>query len=89
MKTINLIIKILISALFVACQQAILILSGILLLRDGHLNFAIVLWILCLPMLYLNYQTVKMVFKYGVINFITANADTSEIDVKVEDRWYN
>lgn len=69
------------SIVFVLFQQALIILVGLLVFDKHNETFAYVIWSLCLPLLYLNYLTVKLVFKYGIIDFITINSDTSEIDV--------
>ena len=78
-----------VATILVLLQQAIVIFIGLLVYDASNLFWGVLVWLLCFPMIYLNYHTYKYIFKFGFINFITINADTSEIDVKVEDRWYN
>ena len=89
MKTIKFLIRIIIAILFIIFQQAFIIGIGLLVYAQSSETFGIVIWFLCLPMLYINYKTYKYVMKFGFIDFITINADTSEIDVKKGKRWYD
>ena len=73
----------------VICQQALLIGLGILVYANGIAWLAIGIWLLCLPMLYINKQTYAYVLKNGFFNFMALNADTSELDVPKEKRFIN
>jgi len=86
MKALLKIVNIIIALFFIILQQYVLIGIGLLVYDSGHLFYAILVWLLCIPMIYLNMATWKYIHQYGLIAFITVNADTSEIDVKPEDR---
>ncbi|MEM7163155.1 MAG: hypothetical protein AAF487_12030 [Bacteroidota bacterium] len=75
--------------ILVILQQGLLIVLGILSYAQNINVLAIVFWSLCLPMVYVNYQTYKLILKHGIINFTTMNSDTSEIDVPKGNRWYD
>jgi hypothetical protein len=70
-------------------QQTFVVGLGFLVYIQNSEVIGIVIWFLCLPMLYFNYKTYQLIMKYGLINFITMNADTSEIDVEKGKRWYD
>jgi len=88
MKTLRLIFRIITAIIFIIAQHALVIGLGILIYSTSGIYWGIVIWCLSIPMLWLNYWTWKYVMKYGVILFYTANRDTSEIDVKPENRPY-
>ncbi|NNK81789.1 MAG: hypothetical protein HKO92_01575 [Flavobacteriaceae bacterium] len=89
MKTLKTIIRLLAAVILIAFQQALIIGIGFLVYVENSNTIGILIWLLCLPMLYLNYKTYKYVMKYGFINFMTINADTSDIDVPKGKRWYD
>ena len=89
MKTIKFLIQLIVIIILIAFQQAFIIGIGFLVYAESSETVGIVIWFLCLPMLYINYQTYKYIMKHGVINFMTINADTSEIDVPKVKRWYD
>ncbi len=89
MKNIALVFRFLSALIMVIFQQGLIIGIGFLIYAQSSLVVAIIVWCLCIPMLYVNYKTYKYVMKYGVINFVTMNADTSEIDVPKGKRWYD
>lgn len=76
-----------ISALFICILQQGFILFMAILLADVHLALGIGVALLCIPMFKMNKLTYRYILKYGLIRTFSANADTSEIDVKKEDRW--
>lgn len=78
-----------VSVIVIVAQQSFVIGLGFLLYNQEHTIWAILAWLLAIPMIWVNYWTVKYLFKYGFILFITANADTSEIDIPKEKRPYN
>jgi len=79
-----------ITALFyIVLQQGFVVGLGYILYAQVELYWAVIVWLLCIPMFWVNKWTWLYVTKYGVINFMTANSDTSEIDVPPGDRWYN
>lgn len=80
--------NILAAIFFMVLQQCLVIGIGILVLDSSGLEYAIIVWMLSIPMIYLNIATWKYMMKYGLISFLTANSDTSEIDVKPEERPY-
>ena len=89
MKTVTLIFRFLVSIITVIFQQALIIGIGFLVYAQSSQSVAIVIWCLCIPMLYLNYKTYKHIMKFGLINTMTMNADTSELDVPKGERWYD
>lgn len=89
MKTTAFIFRLIVIALLILFQQGLIFVIGFLVFTQGSTIGAIVVWLLAIPMLYLNYKTYRLIMKYGIINFITVNADTSEIDVPKGDRWYD
>lgn len=78
-----------IAFVIVIMQQLLLIAFGLLAYDQERFLWAVVIWSLCIPMVYLNKWTIKLVMKYGIINFFTMNADTSELDVPQGARWYD
>ncbi|MFY0643959.1 MAG: hypothetical protein JXR19_05795 [Bacteroidia bacterium] len=82
-------INFIIAIIFCIAQQAFLILMGVVVYYQGPLFLAIIFWSLCLPMLKVNRLTIRYMMRFGFINFITMNADTSQIDVKKGERWYD
>ncbi len=89
MKILTFIVRILVITILVIFEQGLVIGIGILVYAQSSLAMAVVIWCLCIPMLYINYQTYKLIMKHGIINFMTMNADTSEIDVPKGKRWYD
>lgn len=89
MQIFHLILNFVGAIIAISFQQGLLIGLGIIIYGQHGLIWGILIWILTIPMLYFNYWTWKYVFRYGVIKFITANADTSEIDVLPEHKPYN
>ena len=89
MKILILLFRIIVIIILIVFQQVFIIGIGFLVYDKSSETVGIVIWFLCLPMLYINYQTYKYIMKHGVINFITINADTSEIDVSKGKRWYD
>lgn len=89
MKVLIFIIRFITSIFIIVLQQALIIGISFLVYAQSSTTIGIVLAFLCLPMLYVNYETYKHIMKYGLINFITINADTSEIDVPKGKRWYD
>ena len=89
MEVIKWIVNLIVAAICVVFQQAFVIFLGVLVYDATSLAWGILIWLLCVPMLWLNYYTIQYIFKYGIINFMTMNADTSEIDVDKQNRWYN
>lgn len=82
------IIQFLYATILVIFQQGLVVLLGLLAYDYLGMVWGIIIWLLFIPMLYLNYWTYRYVFKHGVILFMTANADTSEIDVPPENNPY-
>ncbi len=82
-------VRIMAILLFVVLQQAMVVSIGFILYATEHLVWGIVIWTLCIPMVYVNFYTCRYIMKYGFINFITMNADTSQIDVPRGMRWYD
>lgn len=82
------IIQFLFATVLVIFQQGLGFVFGLLAYDYAGLFWGIVVWLLFIPMLYLNYWTYRYVFKHGIILFMTANADTSEIDIHPEDNPY-
>jgi len=78
----------LVAIILVLLQQGLVIFTGIVAL-ESSLTIGIVIFLICIPMLWVNKMTWKYIHKYGVINFNTINADTSEIDVPKGKRWYD
>lgn len=70
-------------------QQGLIVAIGFFIYAQSSLTIAVLVWCLCIPMLYVNYKTYKHVMKYGFINTMTMNADTSDIDVPKGKRWYD
>ena len=87
MKTLIFIFRIMVIIILIVFQQVFIIGIGLLVYTKSSEIVGIVIWFLCLPMLYINHQTYKYIMKHGFINFITINADTSEIDVPKGKRW--
>ena len=87
MKTLIFIFRIMVIIILIVFQQVFIIGIGLLVYAKSSETLGMVIWFLCLPMLYINYQTYKYIMKHGFINFITINADTSEIDVPKGKRW--
>lgn len=86
--TLKLLVRSVCAALLIVLQQAILLALGLIAAEFSFL-VAVIIFALCLPMIYINKLTWQYVRKYGVINFYTMNADTSEIDVPKGNRWYD
>lgn len=74
--------------LLIAFQQGLIILFGVMFIRHSIIVGSVI-FLLCLPMLWLNKMTWKYIRKYGTINFIAINSDTSEIDIEKGRRWYD
>jgi len=88
MKILTKIFNILSAIIFILFQQGIIFVVGLIVYAQSNLFWGIVIWLLSIPMIYINIQTWKGVMKYGVILFITANSDTSSIDIKSENNPY-
>lgn len=82
------IIQFIYATILVVFQQGLVVLLGLLAYDYFGMVWGIIIWLLSIPMLYLNYWTYRYVFKHGIILFMTANADTSEIDVPRENNPY-
>ena len=89
MKNVALFFRFLLAVIMIIFQQLMIIGIGFIIYSQSSLIIAIVVWCLCIPMLYVNYKTYLHVMKYGVVNTMTMNADTSEIDVPKGNRWYD
>jgi hypothetical protein len=88
MNTLTKIFNILSAIIFILFQQGIIIVIGFIVYAQSNLFWGIAIWLLTLPMIYVNIQTWKGVRKYGVLLFITANSDTSSIDIKPKNNPY-
>ena len=89
MKLLTFLFRLIAILVFIILQQAIIVGMGFVVYAQSSPKWAIATWCLCIPMIYLNIKTYKYIMKYGLINFITMNADTSEIDVPKGKRWYD
>ena len=89
MKIFVFIIRLFSILIFVLSQQGLIIGIGALVYFQSSEILGMLIWILCIPMLYVNYLTARNVMKYGLIDFLTMNVDTSEIDVPKGKRWYD
>lgn len=88
MKTTTFIFRLTVIILLIIFQQGLIFVIGFFIYSQGSTTGGIVAWLLAIPMVYLNYKTYQLIMKHGLINFMTMNADTSEIDVPKEERWY-
>lgn len=75
------------AGIYCILQQALVLLFA-LLAYDNEPWIGYVVALLVIPMLFINRLTIRYVTKYGIINMMTMNADTSDIDVPEENRWY-
>lgn len=89
MKILKTIIRLIVIIFLIVIQQGMIIGIGLLVYAQSSKTIGILIWLLCIPMLYINYKTYKYIMKYGFINFMTINADTSDIDVPKGKRWYD
>lgn len=89
MKILKTIIRLIVIIFLIVIQQGMIIGIGLLVYAQSSNIIGILIWLLCIPMLYINYKTYKYIIKYGFINFMTINADTSDIDVPKGKRWYD
>ena len=89
MKTLKTIIRLIVIIFLIVIQQGMITGIGLLVYAQSSNIIGILIWLLCIPMLYINYKTYKYIMKYGFINFMTINADTSDIDVPKGKRWYD
>ena len=89
MKTLKTIIRLIVIIFLIVIQQGMIIGIGLLVYAQSSKTIGILIWLLCIPMFYINYKTYKYLMKYGFINFMTINADTSDIDVPKGKRWYD
>ena len=89
MKTLKTIIRLIVIIILIVIQQGMIIGIGLIVYAQSSNIIGILIWLLCIPMLYINYKTYKYIMKYGFINFMTINADTSDIDVPKGKRWYD
>lgn len=89
MKRIVQIVRFITAIILIIFQQVFIIGIGFLVYSQSSLVVAIIIWCLCIPMLYLNYETYKHIMRYGLINTMAMNADTSELDVPKGKRWYD
>lgn len=89
MKILKTIIRLIVIIFLIVIQQAMIIGIGLLVYAQSSNIIGILILLLCIPMLYINYKTYKYIIKYGFINFMTINADTSDIDVPKGKRWYD
>lgn len=81
------VIRIIAAVILCISQQALIVLCAVLA-YDSEPWIGYVVALLCIPMLYVNRLTFLYYRKYGIINMMTMNADTSELDVPEENRWY-
>lgn len=89
MKFLTILVRVIISIFLIVLQQAFIFGLGFLVYAQSSEVVGIVVWLLCLPMIYINYKTYKHIMRHGVIKFMTLNADTSDIDVPKGKRLYD
>lgn len=89
MNKLGIVLRFLAAIILIILQQGLIFGIGFLIYAQSSLTVAIVVWCLCIPMLFVNYKTYKYVMKHGLIDFFTINADTSEIDVANGKRFYD
>lgn len=82
-------INIVTSIILIIFQQGLIIVLGLLIYSQNSNAVGLAFFLLCIPMLYINYLTSRYVLKYGIVHFLGINADTSEIDIPKDKRWHN
>ena len=82
-------IRIIAIIFFILFQQGFIVVLGYYFYIKEYHGAAVVVWLLCLPMIYINYHTYKFIMKFGLVNYHTINADTSDLDVEKGKRWYD
>jgi hypothetical protein len=88
LKTLKFLANLIAAIICIVLQQGLIIGIGLLVSAQTSVFWGRAIWILCIPMVYMNIKTYKNIMKYGLINFMTVNADTSEIDVPKDKRLY-
>jgi hypothetical protein len=87
-KILIVIFRHIVAIILVLAQQLFVLILALMVMNENE-TAGMITRVLHIPMLWMNYWTWKYVCKYGSINFATMNADTSEIDVKKGERWYD
>jgi hypothetical protein len=89
MKTLTFLTRMIISIFFIIIQHAFVFGLGLIVYAQTSEVLGIAVWLLSIPMIYINYKTYKHIMRHGVIKFMTMNADTSDIDVAKGKRLYD
>lgn len=82
-------IRMIITLCLILLQQGVVIGMGALAYAQVSPWLAGLVWLLVIPMIWVNQKTWAYIQRYGIIHFFTALSDTSEIDVPREKRWYH